>query len=167
MKGKKGIYILLPVVIAIWGIIGYKIYKSVYPDVNRETTANTIDFKAVADTTQETYTLAANYYDPFLSGIQSKKYSDNATNKNPKALVKPKNLVPEKTPLVWPLIKYKGSVINQQSNVQIALVSINNKDFLFKKGETKLDLTVLEIKKDSVKISFKEKIVFFKNSNAK
>lgn len=162
MKGKKGIYILLPVVVAIWGIIGYKIYKSVYPDVNTEATANTIVFEAAADTTQETFALAANYDDPFLSGVNARNYSGSKANKSPKSIVTPKKIVPEKTILPWPQIKYKGSVTNQQSKVQVGLVSINNKDYMLKNGESKEGISIGKISKDSVVILFeKESRTFY------
>ncbi|MFI5219067.1 MAG: hypothetical protein ACHQNT_06225 [Bacteroidia bacterium] len=150
MKNKKTVYILLPLAVLIWGIIIYKIILSLSPD---ETAMSSEQFNLPAATSSnapDTFSIIANYRDPFL-GKQA------SLNPAPvKALVIKKTLPPVSKP--WPDIKYNGTMKNASSKKEFAFVQINGKEYIMKLNEEEDDIKLLKIFKDSAVVAFgKEK----------
>lgn len=154
MKSRKSIFILAPLVLLIWGIIGYKIYSSL--DKKDETVVKRIKVEEhqtsfLADTCK----LLLSYADPFLDRMEP-------IRKVPSGI---KNPLPAKTAVAnkaaWPLIGYSGMIKNKQSNKILALLSINGTSMSSKEGEEINGVKVLKIFKDSVKLSFQKEIRHF------
>jgi hypothetical protein len=181
LKNKKTAYILLPVTLIIWVLIGYKIYQFL----------NTEDEDLVLDTTMvapskdklagDSFIVFNNYRDPFLGndgkelagmGKPKNNYSSNSNtnyssstvrhNMNPKT---PKN--PVITPVVgdgWPKIVYHGMITNSSKQQSMGFVSIDGTSNRVKPGD-KIggDLKVIDFNPNEITIAKgKEKKTFGK-----
>ena len=155
LKSKRSTYLLVIAVICVWGVIGFKIMKSLKQDVvtQKEEVGNNF-FVPKTIKTQEYYTISTVSRDPFLG-----KMTPLATTKKiqvKKAKPNLKNKVNEK-------ITYGGSVINHQSSTQIFVVNINNKQHLLKAGQTVAGLTIIEGDIRQIKINYNNNIQIIKH----
>ena len=159
MKNKKSIYLLLPLTLLIWGIIGYRIYQSIKPEDSYAQATSFPTFTALTnDQTPDTFTLINNYRDPFLSAAPPPVTKPVAQVHRPaskpqiiKKVEKPKP--PKKQPKVrWPKIAYKGSFKNKGSSRQLALVNINQTEHFLGINDTASKVRLLNIWRDSIKV---------------
>lgn len=154
LKGKGAVYILIPVNILVWGFFIYRIYTAYNEgDAPEIITSNqTIKLDELKDSID--YKLSLNYKDPFLrEGEKNKGHSssnnktENKTPKNP--VVKTPTIAVAKTPTE---IKYMGLVKNNSTGVSTALVSINGKSHLVKKGDVIDGISVKNISNDAIEL---------------
>ena len=164
LKNKKAIYILIPLNIFIWCYLGYSIYSGLKEDDLPEisNSSNVIKLDELKDTVA--YKLSLNYKDPFLrEGEKSRGHASNnlAINNRDAA---PKN-IPIKTPSVAanvkPVteIKYLGLVKNNSTGISTALVSINGKSHLVKKGDVVDGISIKNISNESMEVKEAKKII--------
>ena len=105
MKNKKNIYFLLPAVLVVWGLLGYRIFSAVQPkSINTDLNASQLAFTPHNFKESESFTIKADYRDPFLGTI-------NKVHKKPKKRPKAKTEQEPKKP--FPQIHYKGLVSGQ------------------------------------------------------
>jgi hypothetical protein len=143
MKNKRVVFILLPIVLIIWGAVIYRIYFAVKQKqiLNVKTSMPRIK----ADLNTEEFVIVANYRDPFLVSEKNDK---------PKIVV-PKS-VAKSQPLNWPNIKYNGSIKNKISSKQLILLNINSKDRIMKIHQTTDGVMLNKVYKDSVEVLFEK-----------
>jgi hypothetical protein len=164
MKNRFFQYLLIILVIAIWGAIIYKIITKMNSKENINLPSSSILKNDLQKTEDEKYTVSGNYgHYPFVEiignelGVAVTKDEDsyNETNvyDNP---VQPVN---------WPKIEFHGLIINNKNTeFKIALVKIENFDYLLKRKEEVRDIKVLALYPDSIVLSFKNnKKTFIKN----
>lgn len=142
MKNKKMVYVLIPVVLLIWGYIGVKIFTYGEEEVDAQP-IRIDEIIAGKEEKPETKTLALNYPDPFLKGIRntSRKRPDNIPKRSPQKKVIPVN---------WGSVTYNGFIKNQKNARKIALLNVNGKQYLAGKGEEFQQMSVVSIQQDSV-----------------
>src|ERR1051325_867816 len=150
MRNKKALYVLLPVVILIWGIIIYKFYKAFNSD--EEIQQNNFSFSSLSPvkTTVDTFSILADYRDPFLGKIAATPSSSD----KPKNQTKVEKSKPE--PIVWPAIIYKGMIKNQKTGKQLYLVTINNQDNMMKPGDVFAEVELKKTFKDSIIVLYRK-----------
>src|SRR6185369_15425411 len=101
MKSKRAVFILLLLVIIIWGLIAYRIYSTIKSDEISPIKNDFVNnFESVSP--NEDFKLVANYRDPFLGKLMDVNVTRSKA-KVPVAII----------PLQWPEIKYKGIIKNQ------------------------------------------------------
>jgi hypothetical protein len=168
LKNKKAIYILIPLNIFIWCYLGYSIYSGLKEDDLPEISNNSSVIKLGELKDSVAYKLSLNYKDPFLrEGEKSRVYSSNGSgNNNNNSNATPKT-IPVKLPtvaVVKPLtdIKYLGLVKNNTTGNSTALVSINGKSYLVKKGDTVEGITIKNISNESVELKEGKKSLLIK-----
>lgn len=145
MKNKKNIYFLVPAVLFIWGIIGYKIYATINPSDDTVMTKNTtLDFKPEEIKEVEKFTINANYRDPFLGKSEAIKATKHVSNKI--------------APIIeFPSIIYKGMIAPKQSNrTTIFLVTINNAQQFLSIGKQVDGVKLLNGNSKEITISFQK-----------
>lgn len=150
MKNKKNIYFLVPTVLFIWGIIGYRIIKTINPAPKTIVTTNiAVHFKPNKVNATVPYTINPNYRDPFLGKITSPK------KKTKKVATKPRVTKKE---VVFPKIIYKGVVSPKTAkNPPIFLVQINGEQNLLKlKGEAQ-QVSLISGNEKEVVLEYKRK----------
>jgi len=153
MKNKVITYILLVVVIGIWGRI---IYSSFFRSAGEEESSVSYYEPVQLDEenkTTEKIELIANYRDPFLGkGTKRVKTSINKPLRSESQSRKKENPSLDK-PINWPSINYYGLMKNVNSSDKIAIINIEKKQVLWREGEQYEDLSVLKIYKDSILLS--------------
>lgn len=155
MKNKKAIYILVPLLIAIWGGIAYQVMTFSSTEIAPSSSLN-IPILAIEPTIFDTFSIYANYRDPFLGKtIEEKKTVIPA---------KTKVVVPEvKANIPWPKVSYGGVIKNQKSSKQLYLVQVNGNDNIMKEGDVVEKIQLVKAWKDSIQLVYqKEKKVVLK-----
>lgn len=156
MKNKKALYILIPLVVIVWGNFIYQMYTGLHspddivmPQANEETYASDNSFQP------DTFSLVNNYRDPFLG----------KTIREPGPRPNQSSVINRKSPIVtlWPSIIYSGVIKNQKSKKEVAMVQINGQSNLMKVKDVVSEVQLLKIYKDSIEVKFgKEKRVIRK-----
>lgn len=157
MKNKKLAYLLVPLVLLIWGhiiyklVVGYSEVETVMEDIAPAPVLKEVQLKT------EAYELYANYADPFL---KRQPKGDNVvttptTNTTTQhATVVPVKVEPKPVQEKWPDIEYKGSIINNTTKEVVAMMSIDKKNQLLKKNDSYKELTLVDIATDSVVVAY-------------
>lgn len=151
MKGNKSVYILLPVVAIVWGLIAYRVVKYVDSDSSGASIAPVVDMKFEGEKFEgDTFSILANYSDPF-------EYAKVQTNPLLTHQAKPSDSHPKQTKTSthkFPTLIYKGSIKNKKNGKVIALITVNNTTKNVMKGETFDGLKIIKINNDSIKIRY-------------
>ncbi len=158
MKNKKVTYLLLPLVIIVWGLVIYRIF------FDGRTKPENISFVAkpvIKESFKEeksTYKLIANYRDPFLSSIkQSIVKTEN--NKEKEENNRSTNLRRRRTNISrtrWPEISYGGFVEGDKDQKITILLSIKNRDYLVREGDTVDQIFIKAFYGDSLLVVYNE-----------
>lgn len=138
-------YILLGVVALIWGTIGYKVISGLSPaDLPAIATSDSVDFKPKKSTPKDTFSITANYRDPFLGTVPKKKKLKKATA--------PRKVVPEIK------LQYTGSIIGDDSQSSIFFVTIEGVQVLLKPKQTVQEVTLVSGSEQQIRIRHKGKM---------
>ena|SRR6218665_585574 len=154
MKNRKLVYVLLPATLAVWILIGVRIYKTLHPAADAEQLAvRPTTAKPAGPTLSDTFLIANNYRDPFgkvTAVAPDRHYSAAATAPAVKKAAPPATSVIKAES--WPAVSYSGMIRNQQSNKQLALVSINGNLHSMKQGDITDHVQLGKIWKDSIEV---------------
>ena len=141
MKNKKLTYILIPLVLIIWGYLIYKIVSGLTGGDNEIIVPKSQLLLAVPDTLgsepKEIFVLKEVARDPFLNTVYKKRIEN-----------KTKKIVRKK--VSWPEIRYLGLVSNESDKKSIGLIEIEGNNFFFEKGDSNQDITLIKIDKNQV-----------------
>lgn len=148
MKQKKNTYLLLLLVLIIWGIIGYKIVASMYPSDDIELVNNNSQkFTPKLSQEENSFELNLNYRDPFFKHKVSKKKKSNSY---------PKAKAPE-IEIPFPPIVYNGLIVPKEKyRKTIYLVSINNKQQFLSVGTEKDGVALVKGSNKSITVKFQQ-----------
>ncbi|MFC5044440.1 hypothetical protein ACFSTE_14820 [Aquimarina hainanensis] len=135
LKGKKGLYILFPVVAFIWGAIIYQVVDAFSEDDPVIADPTTITMATIKTKERAPFSIHTISRDPFLG-----KAYKIARRKE----VKKPSVVSQKPPIIWPSIRYKGRVSNQNTADAVFLLEINGTEYLIKKNQSEAAVTVLK-----------------------
>jgi len=159
LKNKKAIYILIPLNIFIWCYLGYSIYSGLKEDDLPEISNNRSTIKLDELKDSVAYKLSLNYKDPFLrEGEKNKVYSSNGSGNSTTDHNSNSKNIPVKTPSVAAIvkpqteIKYLGLVKNNTTGNSTALLSINGKSYLVKKGDLVDGISIKNISNESIEL---------------
>lgn len=149
---KKTIYILMPIVILVWGFVFYQLYgyffsTPSYANTEVKTVINIDEIK------KDTFSIVADYRDPFLSQKRVQTVNHRVVTKTNGSKTKKKT---PPTVLKWPSIQYKGMIKNNNSEKRVAIVNIDGKERIVKEGTTLNELKVVKIEKETITVSFQD-----------
>ncbi|XLS30049.1 hypothetical protein ACJD0Z_04310 [Flavobacteriaceae bacterium M23B6Z8] len=148
MKNKRNTYLLLVLVLAIWGIIGYRIVGALAPDDTEITKpVITAEFNPKPIQERERFSISSYNRDPFLGTIKVKK-----THKPQKQV---NTTAPKEEP--WPDIRYAGRVGDSESEEDIFFIYINDTQHLFTNGFETNGVKLLKGDASGVMLRFKGK----------
>lgn len=155
MKTKKSIYILLPLVLLIWGAIIYQIfnYTNAQPTVIPE---QDIVVKPIVIKPKESIHIKINPRDPFSGKMVDNKANKPAIKHN---TVKTQKITEE---LIWPEITFKGIVSDNKDKIKVYMVIINGKTYLMRKGDIQEEIKLKDGDRDIIYLIYKgkSKVVF-------
>lgn len=151
MKNKKNIYILLPLVLLVWGAVLFQVFSftnsdEIIPISNRE-----FNIKPVKINKRESFAINVNYRDPFLGKMYNSENASQAkttTAKTTKAVKQPE-------PLVWPNIIYKGLISDSKGKSKIFMLIIDSKNYYMKIGDTENEIFLKDGDKESIYVKYK------------
>jgi hypothetical protein len=164
LKGKKSIYVLIPLNILIWTFFIYRFYSAYHESDEPFSGEKTLKLEIADIKDSVKYTLRLAYADPFLKketqhNVQGPKEPKEEPKQNSvKNVVKPKE-----APRLMPDIKYLGLVKNNTSGSVTAIISINGSSKLIKQDETIEGLCFKNFTTENLTVLWnKEKIVIAK-----
>lgn len=147
MKSKKNIYILLPAVLLVWGLIGYRVFAGLDPDKDMvDSMPMTKEFKPLKLVANTNFKIEANYRDPFLGTLENRM-----SNKT-----KPKKVYLQKEAVVFPEILYKGIFSPGDHSKSVFLILIDGEQQMFKIKEIHNKVKLLSGDKEKIIIKYKK-----------
>lgn len=154
MKNKKSIYILLPIVLFIWGAVIYQFFSFSDTEILDNET-NKIAIKPFIIKPKDTFSIKVNSRDPFLGKITDDSQKSKVVKPKSKAVI-------VKEELVWPQIQYKGIVSDNKEKVKVFMVIINGKTYFMRKGDVENDVKLKEGNREIIYAVYKGdlKVVF-------
>lgn len=138
MNKNQKTYLLLFVVVLVWGAIGYQLYSHYNPN-----TIEVPEEKIMTYTTQkvekvDAYEIQPDYRDPFLGKIYRK-------------LPLKKKVVTPKPVVVFPAIVYKGII---EGDKKTYIIAINGSQEIFSVNQTIKEVTLLKADGKSILLKY-------------
>ena len=180
MNNKRSIYILLPLVLLVWGLIGWRIWAATSDPAPEAELLPALALRSRPAATRQRPRLLLTYGDPFKPGanrpapspsgpvpVVSFAPSASATNRAASLNFPAHPAVPvASTPsIAWPQVKYLGVISHAGGEVQVALLAIDNQEIVVKVGKSERNVQVINIFRDSVQLSFMgQKKSFLRNA---
>ncbi len=148
MKRNKKTYLLLGLVLIIWGILGFKLLGSLRPNpIPLTNSAVGERFKPTAFPQKDTFSIVADYRDPFLGTLPKRKDTTTLKKAKPKVAV-----VPEKQ------IRYSGLVTESTTGNKIFFVSIDGQDVMMSLQQVEREVKLLAGNGTSIKVKYGSQI---------
>ena len=138
--------------IGIWSLVGYKIYKKIYPDDFQFMRPHEVAVAQTVASEIDSFSLALDYPDPFFKNSFPKERVAGTAISKPKLPV-PKVPKKAKKPIPFPPVLYKGTVRADRS---VVVVSVNGKVKNMAVGEELDGVTLVKIFQDSIHIRFEK-----------
>ena len=165
MGRKKHIYLLLALVLVIWGIVIYRISSNaaMSGDTGPVGIKNRVDKSRVLLIQPDTFALLTNYPDPFDEN-KSAVDSDSKTAGEKTIIPDPltRNKISELG--VLPFIGYAGYVKSESGKKRIAILTREGIDQFIEEGASFGRVKVVAVLTDSVKVKYNGKMSFIKRS---
>ncbi len=179
MKSKKTKYILIPIVLIIWGIIIIRVINMLNPSDDYVFTPIVKTEKRI-EKKEEKFELLMNYSDPFNSSTTVKNsyyqsyqpvVSNNTSNSsskqdNLKTTTKSNNKTSKNQSKKNEQnsninIQYIGMVNNSNPQTKTAYIQLNNKYYLCQPGDSIQSLIIQSFTKDKLTINRNDSIIYF------
>lgn len=150
MKNKKLLYLLVPLMMAVWGSVFYRIFNG---SGGGDTFVN--DYMAPVMIPpmlqRDSFVLITKYKDPFLGRGPKSTQTQNPVSTTPP---KVKVVVPPKPVIPWPELSYGGLIRNTNSGKSLALLTVNGQQKLAISGQEVAGITIEEMWSDSLMVTF-------------
>ena len=153
MKDKRLLYVLLPAVVIIWIVIGYRLYGAMKGDDFAPSSTRMIA-PVVDNERSEPYRLQLNYADPFLKK-ESKVFKaageplSRQTSSLPAVSQKTTNV---SLTVDWNNLAYFGMIENTKTTHRVGIVTLNGVRKLVRESDRIPPFAIERILKDSVKV---------------
>lgn len=121
MRKKYSTFFLIALLLGIWGLVFYKMFKYFTSDNDQKTPIEK-NAPSIVSEDSDTLTLKMNYADPFTGAVYSKMEEKSGLTRQHKA---PRKDTIVKTKTVIDNISYKGEILNKSNNSKVYIVSIN------------------------------------------
>jgi hypothetical protein len=144
------VYFLGFVVLGVWGVILQKIFLAMQNKDEGEVIVNTtMPIKlSVPYQYPDTFKLLLNYPDPFTGQVQ--KLADTVIKQRKQAI---KDGLEAAVPSALDQIKYLVFVANGSGKRRVAILSYKGQERLLKEGDMLLNIKILKVKNNTVKLS--------------
>ncbi len=136
-------YLLLGVVLLIWGIIGFRIASAISPEPETPFRSKKMAFKSLTLSQQDTFLINADYRDPFLGTFTTKKKKQSSKTKVVKA------------PTFDLDVRYTGSMVNHNSGKRIYFITISGQQYLLEKGKSAMEVRLVNGDEKTVTVRYK------------
>ncbi|WP_321827247.1 hypothetical protein [Maribacter dokdonensis] len=144
MKKQHKTYLLLAVVLLVWGMIGYKFVNAVNPSVEIDSTVDVAEKFAPKELKEREYfTIVADYRDPFLGTVKTP-----VSNRKKNASKKVKEVLPKKN------ISYTGFITDNASKQKIFFVIIDGQQQMMSVKDIFKEVRLVQGTKSYIKVSY-------------
>jgi hypothetical protein len=149
MKNKKSIYILLPLVLIIWGLIIYRFLSFSTADITEDTASSNYSLKPIVLKPRDSFIIKVNYRDPFLGRMYSPptKLTANLRKSRKKTTIA--------EPLQWPSVIYKGIVSDTKNKKKVFMVIINGTTYLMSEKDKEQEIQLNTGNRDFIEVTYK------------
>lgn len=138
MKKKKSIYLLLPLVLIIWGALIYQFFSYVSPaEINAQNEQPLL--VAIEYKEPDTTAIEVNYRDPFTGRLENQKQSNSKQIQTSKNYDVNLNISDEEQVR----IEYKGIVTDAANKNKVFMVIINEQSFLMRQGDKEKEVLLI------------------------
>ena len=149
-------YVLLPAVVIIWIVIGYRLYNAVKGDDHSLPSARPVTI-AEKKEDNKPYQLQLNYLDPFLKNKAQKQIAHApSTYSHPVTLPTVPEPVNASHAIDWSVVAYVGMISNNQTDYRVGIITINGTRNLVRENDHIPPFVIEKITKDSVRIRAQE-----------
>lgn len=152
MKKQHKTYLLLAVVLLVWGMIGYKFVSAINPSVENNNTAVTAEkFVTKEIKEREQFTIVADYRDPFLGTMKTP-----SSSRKKKVSKTVKKELPKKN------ISYTGFITDKASKQKIFFITIDGQQQMMSLKDTFKEVKLIQGTNSYIKVSYNgisEKII--------
>ncbi len=159
MKSKKITYLLITLVLILWGIIGYKLlHKS--SEEGKDIFLFKNNTPVLAALKADNFELSfSTYPDPFLKKLKLTSVKIKSRKKHIlKAIKKTTPIVAIKNIVIkWPTIVYQGLMRNHNAK-KIGMMTIGGNIHLAKEGRTYNQVNIIKLYSDSIQVSYEKEI---------
>lgn len=161
VKSKKSLYILIPLVLGLWGLIGYRIVSAMEKDEDPIGRIFVPLTAAIDEDSVAAYVPSLDYADPFLKGLSfaaspTRRQQGGTTTvlqtTAPPTVATPTQ--PVKVPAPWSVV-YQGWVKEAASGEYIGLLVIENSPVTLKQGQTHEGFALKVLRRDSVQVMYR------------
>ncbi len=171
MKNQRAVYLLLPLVLLIWGLIGWRVWSATEEPAAGPAVSFATRQPVAAPARRGFPKLLLTYADPFRAVAGSEPVPTQAAPVLPAAgpaLAAPANsasglnlpirpitpALPTTTtpPPSWPPITYLGVIAHAEGKAQVALLTINGEETALKIGREVQGIRLLRLFRDSVQV---------------
>jgi len=146
VKKNTKTYILLAVVVVIWGMIGYRIISGITNNDIPETQLSEVTFKPLSTKAKKEFTIIADYRDPFLGTLPKKQVVKTKHRDKPKA-----------PPMPQVKVLYTGFISDKDTKQNIFFVTINGTQHLMSPTNEIDKVKLLSGDAKSIKIRYNNK----------
>ena len=144
MTKNQKTYLLLGLVVGIWGLLGFKFVSSLNPTVRAVQKVNkTVQFEPKTVIQRDTFSLIANYRDPFLGTLPR-----SLRKKKPATSPSDKKEIPRKN------IAYSGFLSEANSKDLTFFVSIEGQQYMMNKRDKIQEVTLVSGNKTSIQVAY-------------
>lgn len=158
LKGKKGLYILLPVVVLVWGMLIYKFVAAFSNDNIPELAQHTVTTAPIKTIVRNSFSISKVQRDPFLGNIYQLPKK--------KVLKKVKKRMVKEV-IQWPNLYYKGNVADKNGSTSVFMLEIDSQVHLLSMGDTANAILLHSKLSDSViRVKYKGEIKKLKIQNS-
>ena len=158
-------YLLIAVVVFVWGLILVRVFK-IFKDPEIFYNPNTsVNSHPKSENEIDTFTIKANYSDPFLRQTYSNNRSDDSSQSSKKRVITPVNK--QEIKVIWPNIIYNGIVSNSAGNIASILETINGTNYILNKGDITNEVEIQSITPDSIMLKYRNAVKFVKRNENK
>ena len=138
---------LLTVVLAVWGIIGFKIISTINPDAPEVSGQNiAINFNPKTTTLIDTFSVQTAERDPFLGTLSLKQKSKSTNTKSSTKI---------KSTVIWVPVLYHGAIAKQNSNTKVFVISIEGQQYVLKIGQEIKGVKLIRANPKEIIVSYK------------
>ena len=148
MKNKKLMFVLLPVVVVVWGVIIYRVVNAMMDD--EPTVLETISVSNRIQKEVIRYELALNYSDPFLGPSRVVSRPKKSTKK----VSKPRKRTVKQATVKRPIIRYNGRIENTSSNEARHLISVDGQSHIVTLEQDIAGVVLKKVFTDSVQFKW-------------
>lgn len=162
MKNKKLTYLLLVLVLIIWGLVFYRVFSKSGADSFGKTKSNRI-ISVDESMKSDSFSIVNNYPDPFKITFSSMR-GNNGKGEGDAIQTNGVNNYQQQNieQVIWPEVIYKGEILNEKTKQTTVIISVNGVSYLTPIGKMVGIVEIISLATDSIQLRYNKSTRYFK-----